>query len=114
MPAAPSSPIDPAICQLLAAAEGVGGDRATVLSVHRRDEEDHERLGKEIDSMMIGLGTELKELRTRRNEFDYSPHPGPDDRTAYDASTIEAMIKESLDTAEKLVRAFEKRLKERG
>jgi hypothetical protein len=33
MPAAPSSPIDPAICQLLAAAEGVGGDRATVLSV---------------------------------------------------------------------------------
>jgi len=91
--------------------------RATVLWVHRRDEGDHERLGKEIDSLPRlppGSGTELKELRTRRNEFDYSPHPGPDDRTAYDASTIEAMIKESLDTAEKLVRAFEKRLKQRG
>jgi predicted transposase YbfD/YdcC len=33
MPAAPSSPIDPAICHLLAAVEGVGGDRATVVSV---------------------------------------------------------------------------------
>jgi predicted transposase YbfD/YdcC len=33
MPAASSSPIDPAICHLLAAVEGVGGDRATVVSV---------------------------------------------------------------------------------
>jgi hypothetical protein len=33
MPAAPSSPVDPAICHLLAAVEGVGGDRATVVSV---------------------------------------------------------------------------------
>lgn len=33
MPAAPSSPIDPAICHLLAAVEGVSGDHATVVSV---------------------------------------------------------------------------------
>jgi predicted transposase YbfD/YdcC len=33
MPAAPSSPIDPAICHLLAAVEGVSGDHATVASV---------------------------------------------------------------------------------
>jgi predicted transposase YbfD/YdcC len=33
MPAASSSPIDPAICHLLAAVEGVGGDHATVVSV---------------------------------------------------------------------------------
>jgi hypothetical protein len=32
-PAAPSSPIDPAICHLLAAVEGGGGDRSTVLPV---------------------------------------------------------------------------------
>src|SRR5713101_5988599 len=80
--------------------------RATVLWVHHRDEGDHERLGREIDEMSklpTRSGTELKELRTTRKAFDYSPHPGPDDRTAYDASTIEAMIKESLETAEKLV-----------
>lgn len=91
--------------------------RAMVLGVHRRDEGDHERLGKDIDSLpklRPSLGTDLKELRARRNEFDYSPHPGPNDRTAYDASTIEAMIKESLETAESLVRAFRKRVKERG
>ena len=33
MPAASSSPIDPAICHLLAAVEGVGGDHATVVAV---------------------------------------------------------------------------------
>jgi predicted transposase YbfD/YdcC len=33
MPAASSSPIDPAICHLLAAVKGVGGDGATVVSV---------------------------------------------------------------------------------
>jgi len=91
--------------------------RATIFWIHRRDEGDHEKLGKEIDSLPKlppGSGTELKELRTRRNEFDYSPHPGPNERTAYDASTIEAMIEESLETAEKLVRGFEKRLKQRG
>ena len=33
MPAASSSPIDPGICHLLAAVEGVGGDHATVVSV---------------------------------------------------------------------------------
>jgi predicted transposase YbfD/YdcC len=33
MPAAPSSPIDPAVCHLLAAAGGLGADRATVVSV---------------------------------------------------------------------------------
>ena len=90
--------------------------RATVLWVHHRDEEDHERLGKGIDSMAKlprGSGTLLTELRTRRNEFDYSPYPGPNARTAYDASTIEAMIKESLDAAEKLVRALDECLKGR-
>jgi len=90
--------------------------RATVLWVHHRDEGDHERLGKAIDDtsrLPTGSGTELKELRTTRNAFDYSPYPGPDDGSAYDASTIEAMIKQSLETAEKLLHAFEKRLKER-
>ena len=89
--------------------------RAAVLEVHRRDEGDHERLGKEIDSLPKlppDSGKELRELRTRRNEFDHSPHPGPNNRTAYDADTIEAMIRESVETAEKLVRAFRKRLKE--
>jgi hypothetical protein len=62
--------------------------------------------------MMIGLGTELKELRTARNAFDYSPYPGQDDRSVYDVTTIEAMIRKNLGIAEKLVRAFEKRLKE--
>jgi hypothetical protein len=33
MPAAPSSPVVPVICHLLAAAESLGEDRATVLSV---------------------------------------------------------------------------------
>ena len=36
------------------------------------------------------------------------PYPGQDDQSVYDAATIEAMIKKSLGTAEKLVRAFEK------
>jgi DDE_Tnp_1-associated len=33
MPAASSSPVDPVFCHLLAAADGLDGDRATVLSV---------------------------------------------------------------------------------
>jgi hypothetical protein len=33
MPAAPSSPVDPALCRPFAAAEALDADRATVLSV---------------------------------------------------------------------------------
>src|SRR5258708_15359510 len=33
MPAASSSPVDPVFCHLFAAADGLDGDRATVLSV---------------------------------------------------------------------------------
>ena len=90
--------------------------RATVLSVHHRDEHDHERLGKEIESikgMPGSAGVELKELRRLRNEFDYSPYPGKDPGTLYDARTTEVMIKGSLQTAARLVRAFEKRLEQR-
>jgi hypothetical protein len=86
------------------------------MGTYRRDEGDHEGLGKTIDLMPkrpTGPGTELKELRTARNTFDYSPYPGPDDRSTYDATTIKAMIERSLETAENLVRAFEKRCKER-
>ena len=89
--------------------------RATLLSVAHRDEDDHDRLANEIDLLkgLQGSGAKLKELRTRRNEFDYSPYPGPDERRVFDVSEIETIIQESVETAETLVRAFEQHLKER-
>ena len=88
--------------------------RATLLSKARRDEGDHEKLGKDMEGLK-GLpataGTVLKELRVRRDEFDYSPYPGPSPRAPYDEDEIEAIIKESIRQAQGLVRMFQDYLK---
>jgi uncharacterized protein (UPF0332 family) len=95
--------------------------RATYLSVSRQDEDDHDRLGKGIDSLkgLPGFVAEmLKELRRLRNEFDYSPYPGPNPRALYEEQEIEAIIKKSIKKsireAKQLVRAFGRFLRERG
>ena len=90
--------------------------RATLLSIARQDEGDHERLGREIDELKNipgAPGATLKELRRLRNEFDYSPYPGPDPRTPYDSKAMKITIGVSVRMAEGLVRLFAKHLKGR-
>lgn len=91
--------------------------RGAFLSVHRRDEDDHDRLGKEIASLK-GLTPDvteaLRELRRLRNEFDYSPYPGLDLGTPYEPATIEATIKKSIRDAQGVIRALWSLLKQRG
>ena len=58
-------------------------------------------------------GTELKELRLRRNEFDYSPYPGAKPGTPYPSKQRTSIIRNSVRRADKLIRALDKFLKER-
>lgn len=91
--------------------------RATVFEVHRRDEDDHEKLPRVLDSFPGGpetAGDTLKDLRLRRNEMDYSPYPGPDAENQYDEGEIETVINESIEKAENLILALQKYLGERG
>ena len=89
--------------------------RATVFAVRRHDYDDHEALPKQLDDLkgVAGTpGTELKELRLRRNEFDYSPYPGAKPGTPYPSKQRTSIIRDSVRRADKLIRALDKFLKE--
>jgi uncharacterized protein (UPF0332 family) len=74
--------------------------RAMVFLVHHRDEDRHEALPAEIDKLLgEGNGETLKELKRLRNEFDYSPYPGPNTEARYDEAEIDAVINAALGQA---------------
>ena len=86
------------------------------LAVRRHDYDDHDALPKQLDGLkgVDGtLGAELKELRLRRNEFDYSPYPGAKPGTPYPSKQRTSIIKDSVRRADRLVRALDKFLKDR-
>lgn len=89
--------------------------RATFFAIKRHDQDDHDKLGKEIESI-VGSGHSivdtLKDLRQRRNESDYSPYPGLGAQP-YGPKEYEGIVRESVQRAVELVRLFEKFLKER-
>jgi len=90
--------------------------RAMVFAIRRHDEDDHDKLAQAVDSILEGrvaVGAVLKNLRRLRNEMDYSPFPGPDPRTQYDAQEIDTLITQSLQQADELVGTFERHLQER-
>jgi len=74
--------------------------RATVFLVHQRDEDRHEVLPVEIDKLLgEGTGEPLKELKRLRNEFDYSPYPGPNAEARYDEAEVDAVINAAVGQA---------------
>ena len=84
--------------------------------MRRHDYDDHEALPKQLDGLKGVDGTpgaELKELRLRRNEFDYSPYPGAKPGTPYPSKQRTSIIKDSVRRADRLVRALDKFLKDR-
>jgi uncharacterized protein (UPF0332 family) len=83
--------------------------RATVFAVGHRDEDDHDKLARELDSVIEGqgLGTPLKELRRLRNEMGYSPYPGPDLEAEYEAQEIADLVKGAIASAEGLIQKME-------
>lgn len=89
--------------------------RAVVFEIHRRDEDDHEKLPRLIDEERPGqaLGAIMKELRRVRNEMDYSPYPGPDLETRYDDDELEAVIRDSVERAAAFVETMIGYLRER-
>lgn len=96
---------------------GYHAARATVFEVERRDVDDHEKLPGLVDLALKGqaqAGDVLKELRRLRNEMDYSPYPGPDPGTQYEAEEIENKIRESIQRAEDLVDTLEQYLQQGG
>jgi hypothetical protein len=58
----------------------------------------------------LAVGESLKDLRRSRNEADYSPYPGPDERTQYDPDELQDVILGSIDTADRLLRQVENTL----
>ena len=90
--------------------------RAVIFAVHSRDEDDHAKLPAVLDSLpdlAMKLGPVLKELRQLRNEMDYSPYPGPDEHTAYDAGEIDHQIAASIQKAEGVLQALNAYLAQR-
>jgi uncharacterized protein (UPF0332 family) len=83
--------------------------RATLFAVHRRDQDDHDIVARSIGTLS-GLATDaaakLKELRQLRNEFDYSPYPGPSPRRVYEAREMDVVIRASVRDADQLVRTL--------
>ncbi len=78
--------------------------RATLVSVARKDQDEHEKLPREIDGLLgDGAGDPLKELRILRSEMDYSPYPGPNRGTRYDNAELETLIQDSIGKAETFV-----------
>ena len=90
--------------------------RAVVFAVHRRDEKDHDKVAQGVDALLRRQGslqTALKELRDLRNEMDYSPYPGPDDETEYEADEIEGAIGDTIRKTQGLIGEFDGFLKGR-
>lgn len=90
--------------------------RATVFTIRRHDQDNHGALVKEVDQLIgteHGAGSRLKELRSLRDEADYSPYPMPNGQTPYAPQKFESIIRESIRRAEELIRLFQKYLRER-
>jgi uncharacterized protein (UPF0332 family) len=74
--------------------------RATVFLVHRRDEDAHKNLPGEITRLVNAqAGEVLKELSRLRNEFDYSPYPGPNSEERYDDEEIDGVVQDTVEQA---------------
>ena len=74
--------------------------RATVFLVHRRDEDAHKDLPSEITRLANAQAGELlKELSRLRNEFDYSPYPGPNFEKRYDDDEIDGVVQDMVERA---------------
>ena len=74
--------------------------RATVFLVHRRDEDAHKDLPGEITPLVSAqAGEMLKELSRLRNEFDYSPYPGPNAEERYDDQEIDGVVQDTVEQA---------------
>lgn len=90
--------------------------RAVIFSVQRRDQDDHDSLPGVLDSLdglEEPLGPTLKELRKLRNEMDYSPYPGPDSHTQYDADEIDVELARSVERSERLLTVLQRYLERR-
>ena len=85
--------------------------RATVFEVKGRDEDDHEKLPRVIESVVEhepSAGDQLRDLKRLRQEADYSPYPGPPhsgphSMLEYDESDFGDLIQLAVDRAEQFV-----------
>lgn len=85
--------------------------RATVFAVNRHDEHDHEKLPGVINSVVKReppIGEQLRDLKRRRQEADYSSYPGPPhsgqhSMLEYDESEFDGQIQDAVDRAGQLV-----------
>jgi hypothetical protein len=79
--------------------------------VNGRDENNHEKLPDVIDSVVKHeppIGEQLKDLKRRRQEADYSSYPGPPhsgqhSMLEYDESEFDALIQDAVGRAGQLV-----------
>lgn len=85
--------------------------RATVFEVRGRDEDDHDKLPRVIESVVEherSLGEQLRDLKRLRQEADYSPYPGPPDQGPhstweYTEAEFGDLIQIAIDRAVQLV-----------
>lgn len=78
--------------------------RATVFLVHRRDQDAHKDLPGDITRLMTAQAGELlRDLSRLRNEFDYSPYPGPNAEERYDDGEVDGIVQGMVDQAQAFI-----------
>ena len=84
--------------------------RATVFEVKGRDEDDHDKLPRVIESVVEddrSIGEQLRDLKRLRQEADYSPYPGPPEGPhstwEYTEAEFGELIQSAIDRAVQLV-----------
>ena len=90
--------------------------RATVFEVRGRDEDDHEKLPRVIDSVPErpwSVGEQLTDLKRLRHEVDYSPYPGPNPTSEYTEQEFDVQIQASVDQAARLVEMLDAYVRDR-
>lgn|SRR5262245_26197881 len=89
--------------------------RAVVFAIDGRDVDDHDRLPKAVDdSLRLGIGENLKELKRLRSETDYSPYPGPTPEMQYSDDELDAAVQGNVNLAGDLVRRLREALEQRA
>jgi len=78
--------------------------RATVFLVHRRDQDAHKDLPGDITRLVTAQAGELlKDLSRLRNEFDYSPYPGPNAEERYDDGEVDGIVQGMVNQAQDFI-----------